>query len=100
MPFSPPSAEVLKALETAPNIYLVLSPDLYILTASDLYLQATENKREGIAGKQIFEAFPDNPDVPDADGMHNINASLREVIRTKKPHYMPIQRYDVPDLNN
>ncbi|MEB0276994.1 MULTISPECIES: ATP-binding protein [unclassified Mucilaginibacter] len=95
-----PPAEILKALETAPNIYLVLSPDLYILTASDLYFKATESTRKAIVGKHIFEAFPANPDLPDADGVQNINASLQEVLRTKKPHYMRIQRYDVPDISN
>ncbi|MBC7757763.1 MAG: PAS domain-containing protein [Phormidesmis sp. FL-bin-119] len=95
-----PSAETLKALETVPNMYLILSPDLYILTASDLYLQATETKREAITGKHIFDAFPADPNFPDADGVKNINASLQEVLRTKKPHHMPIQRYDVPDRNH
>jgi hypothetical protein len=92
------SPEILKALETAPNMYLVLSPELYIITASDLYLQATETTRESITGKHIFDAFPDNPDLPDGDdGVQNIKASLLEVLRTKRPHYMRIQRYDVPD---
>jgi len=95
-----PSPDTLRALETAPNIYLVLSPDLYILTASDYYLQSTETAREVIVGKHIFEAFPNNPDFPDGDGVPNINASLQEVLRTKKPHYMQVQRYDVPDSNN
>jgi PAS domain S-box-containing protein len=96
-----PPAEILKALETAPNMYLVLSPDLYIITASDAYLQATETIREKIAGRHIFEAFPDNPDLPDGDdGMQNIKASLQTVLRTKKPDYMRVQRYDVPDIKN
>ncbi|AMR30381.1 hypothetical protein A0256_02580 [Mucilaginibacter sp. PAMC 26640] len=81
-------------------MYLVLSPDLYIITASNLYLQAVSARREDITGKHIFEAFPDNPDLPDADGVQNINASLQEVLRTRKPHFMPIQRYDVPDIAN
>jgi hypothetical protein len=99
MPNTIPSAEVLKTLETAPNMYQVLSPELYILTASDSFLKATETKREVITGKHIVEAFPDNPDLPDGDdGMHNINASLQNVLRTKKPDYMRIQRYDVPDI--
>jgi two-component system sensor histidine kinase VicK len=96
-----PPAEILKALETAPNMYLVLSPDLYIITASDAYLQATETTRDMITGKHIFEAFPDNPDLPDGDdGMQNINTSLQNVLRTKKPDYMRVQRYDVPDVKN
>jgi PAS domain S-box-containing protein len=100
MPYEPPSRDTLKALETAPSMFLVLSPDLFILTASDLYLEATETKREHIAGKHIFEAFPDNPDLPVADGMQNINDSLQKVLRTKKPDHMRIQRYDVPDVKN
>jgi PAS domain S-box-containing protein len=95
-----PSHETLKALETVPNMYLVLSPELYILTASDLYLEATKTTRESILNKHIFEAFPDNPDHPEADGSQNINASLQEVLKTKRPHYMRIQRYDVPDVTS
>ncbi|WP_240315353.1 sensor histidine kinase [Mucilaginibacter pineti] len=87
-------------LQTAPNIYLVLSPELYILTASNLYLEATETTRETIVGKHIFEAFPENPELPDASGVKNINASLQEVLRTGKPHKMRIQRYDVPDIHH
>lgn len=95
-----PSVDTLRTLETAPSMFLVLSPTLYILTASDLYLEATQNKRAYLVGKHIFEAFPDNPELPDADGVKNINASLQEVLRTKKTHVMDIQRYDVPDIAN
>ena len=49
--------ETFKALEAAPNIYLVLSPDLIILTASNHHLEATQSRRKAIAGKHIFEAF-------------------------------------------
>jgi len=96
--YNPPSSATLKALETAPVAFLVLSPDLYILTASDLYLEATKTEREALRGRHIFDAFPDNPDLPEADGMKNINASLQEVLRTKKRHVMNFQRYDVPDI--
>src|ERR1700753_3580753 len=96
-----PSAETVKALETAPNLYLILSPELRIITASDAYLKATETNRETIRGKHIFEAFPDNPDLPDGDdGVQNINASLQTVLTTKKPDYMRVQRYDVSDIHN
>jgi two-component system sensor histidine kinase VicK len=98
--FKGPSSDTLKALETAPNMYLILSPNLYILTASNLYLQAIETTRETIVGKHIFEAFPTNPDFPNTNGVQNINASLQEVLRTKQPHYMQVQRYDVPDVNH
>ena len=88
----------LKILETIPNSYLVVSPSLYIITASNKFLEATGTTREFLKGKHIFDAFPDNPDLPDAYGMKNINASLQEVLLTKLPHFMDIQRYDVPDI--
>jgi len=92
--------ESLKILETIPNSYLVVSASLFIITASNKFLEATGTTREFLRGKHIFEAFPDNPDLPDADGMKNINASLQEVLRTKQPHFMDIQRYDVPDMRH
>ena len=95
-----PSPETLRTLERVPEMYLILSPELYILAASVLYLEATETKKEDLIGKHIFEAFPDNPAHPEADGMKNINASLQRVLRSKKPDYMPVQRYDVPDIKN
>lgn len=95
-----PAQATLKALETSPAMFLILSPEFKILTASDLYLQAIDAKREELVGKYIFDAFPNNPDYPEADGMKNIHASLLEVLRTKKPHHMLLQRYDVPDRSN
>lgn len=92
-----PAQATLRALETSPAMFLILSPDLNILTASDLYLQAIDTKREELVGKYIFDAFPDNPAYPEADGVKNIHASLLEVLNTKKPHHLPLQRYDVPD---
>ncbi len=92
-----PSADVLKVFETVPNMYLILSPDLHILTASDLYLEATQTTREKLMGRHIFEAFPDNPATPEADGVKNIHASLQRVLATRKPDQMPVQHYDVPD---
>jgi len=91
-----PSAEVLSVFETVPNMYLILSPDLTILTASNLYLEATLTTREKLVGRHIFEAFPDNPDNPNADGIKNIHASLQRVLTTCKPDQMPVQHYDIP----
>ncbi len=87
---------VLKAFETVPDLYLILSPDLIILTASDAYLKATLTTRETIRGKYLFEAFPDNPATPAARATGNLHASLRQVISTKEPHQMALQHYDVP----
>ncbi|WP_342648435.1 ATP-binding protein [Mucilaginibacter sp. CSA2-8R] len=91
------SADTIRALETIPGQYLILSPDLHIITASEQFLHSAGTTREAITGKYIFDAFPANPAASNADGVRNIAASLQEVIHTRKPHYMSVQRYDVPD---
>ncbi|MBC7758632.1 MAG: PAS domain-containing protein, partial [Phormidesmis sp. FL-bin-119] len=91
------SADTLKTFEKIPVSIAVLSPDLQILTASDLYLKESETELEKIRGRNIFEVFPDNPNTPEAKGIHNVNHSLQTVLRTKVPHRMEVQRYDIPN---
>src|SRR5687767_7603529 len=81
--------------ESVPGLYLVLQPDLRIVAASDTYLAATMTDRDSIIGKHLFEVFPDNPDDPAATGERNLRASLDTVLRTGKPHTMPVQKYDI-----
>ncbi|GAB3290459.1 sensor histidine kinase [Hymenobacter tenuis] len=87
----------LQALETVPDSYLVVSPELFILTASNAYLVNTLTRREQLVGRYIFDAFPDNPAVPEANAVRNLRASLEQVLATGQPHQMPLQHYDVPD---
>ena len=85
-----------KALfESAPGLYLVLSPDLTIVGASDAYLDATMTTRDAIAGKNLFDVFPDNPDDPEATGVSNLRSSLKSVLTNRKAHTMAVQKYDI-----
>jgi hypothetical protein len=87
-------------IETAPDanrLYLVLDRDFRILRASAEYLHATLLWREEIGSRNIFDVFPDNPHNPTADGVRNLKASLCEAVRSRRPHRMPEQRYDVRD---
>ncbi len=77
-----------------PGLYLVLSPDFIILEASEAYLQSTLKDRS-IIGKYLFDAFPDNPDLPQANGVLNLKQSLEYARDNRVPHKMAPQRYDV-----
>jgi signal transduction histidine kinase/CheY-like chemotaxis protein len=81
--------------EAAPGLYLVLDPELRIVAASDAYLDATMTRREEIAGRAIFDVFPDNPEDPEATGVSNLSASLELVRRRRVPDTMAIQKYDI-----
>lgn len=77
------------------HAYLLLSPDLRIIDANRAYLSATMTDREALAGRHMFDAFPDNPSDPAADGTRNLGASLERVLATRTPDAMALQRYDI-----
>ncbi len=75
---------------------LLLDTSLTIVAASDPYLKITMTRREAIVGRYLFEVFPDNPDFSHADGVAQLRQSLFKVMKTRLPHDMAIQRYDIP----
>ncbi len=84
-----------RVFDALPGLYLLLDPQLRIVGVSDAYLRATMRMREKLVGLGIFEAFPDNPDDPQADGTRNLRASLERVLATNKADEMALQRYDI-----
>lgn len=79
--------------------FLVIDPrpGLRIVEANDAYCAATMTARRGIAGEKLFDAFPENPDTRDADGVSNLYVSLQKAAQSGEPHAMAVQRYDVRD---
>jgi PAS domain S-box-containing protein len=81
--------------ESWPGAYLVLDPELVVIAASDAHLAASMTRRSDVMGKHIFEAFPDNPDDPESDGVARLRASLDRVRQHKVADTMPVQQYDI-----
>lgn len=81
--------------ESATSLFLVLTPDLRIVAVSDQYLEATMRRREDLVGLHLFEAFPDNPDDPNATGEKNLSASLARVLKNRVADRMADQKYDI-----
>ena len=79
-----------------PSPYLVLAPDLVIVDVNHAYLRATGRSRDDLLGRYLFDAFPDNPADPDADGVRNLGASLGRVLATGRADTMAVQKYDIP----
>ncbi len=78
---------------------LVMTPDFIIAGANDPYAMATGVAQEAMAGRNLFEVFPDNPNDPDADGVKNLTASLKRARALTRHDVMKLQRYDVRDKN-
>ena len=89
------SARLFRA---SPTPFLVLAPDsprFTITEVNDAYLTATMRTREGLIGRALFDAFPDDPSDLDADGVTNMRASLERVLATREPDAMPTLKYDI-----
>jgi PAS domain-containing protein len=82
-----------------PYMLLDPAPGLRIVDVNEAYARATLTKRDEVVGRSLFDIFPDNPDDALADGVTNLYASLRTVVKTGQPHAMAVQRYDIRDLN-
>ena len=80
----------------SPNLIVRAEPPYVIVAANDAYLAATITTRERIVGRPIFDAFPDNPNDPEATGVRRVRESIEHVIAHRESHTMAVQRYDVP----
>lgn len=77
---------------------LVVDESLEIHAANPAYLAATGRRSEELLGRKMFDAFPDNPADPAADGVAKLGASFEHVFREAATHRMTLQRYDIPGL--
>jgi diguanylate cyclase (GGDEF)-like protein/PAS domain S-box-containing protein len=95
---SSPSAglDFYAIFDAAPTPYLILTPALVIAAVNEAYLQVTERRREEIIGHCIFDAFPDNPNDPGANGVEKLRKSLERVLSYRVRDTMGVQRYDIP----
>ncbi|AQZ62237.1 hypothetical protein BKM31_12865 [[Actinomadura] parvosata subsp. kistnae] len=84
-----------RLFDALPSPYLIMTADFTIVTINQAYAEATMTDREAVAGRPMFEVFPDNPDDPDADGVRNLRRSLQTVVDSGRPDALALQRYDI-----
>ena len=91
--------QFMPEFEASQHPYMLLdpAPGLHIVDINDAYARATFTCRSDVVGRSLFDIFPDNPDDALADGVSNLYASLRTVVKTGQPHAMAVQRYDIRD---
>src|SRR5712671_5622987 len=81
--------------ESAPGLFVAVKPDFTIVAASNAFLQATMTERSALAGLDILNVLPSDPDNPSSPGVRNLRASLCRVLEDKVPDVMAIQKCDV-----
>ena len=81
--------------QSLPRPTVLLDTDFVIRAVNKAYLTATTREADELVDVPMFDAFPDNPDDPDADGVANLNRSLERAARFRRPDHMIVQRYDI-----
>ncbi|MFC1458518.1 PAS domain S-box protein [Microvirga arabica] len=77
----------------SPNPYVLLDLSLNIVGVNDAYLKVTMREREDLVGRNMFEAFPSDPDTPSHRQLRN---SFEKVIREKLADHISIIEYAIP----
>lgn len=78
-----------------PGMCLVLDPGFTIIAQNAEHARATLSIAKDVVGKNLFAAFPDNPNHSAADGVATVRQSLLKVLKTRESDAMPVIRYDV-----
>ena len=68
-----------KLFESAPSYLIVVRPDFVIMTVSEEYLKAAKMNRKDIVGKNFFEVFSDNLELPYGKHTRAIRRSFEKV---------------------
>ncbi|MFC8922990.1 SpoIIE family protein phosphatase [Cellulosimicrobium sp. NPDC057127] len=89
-------ADFAAIFDALPTPYLVLDTDLRIVAANRAREDATGVPAREVVGRYLFDAFPDDPEDPDAQSTTLLRQSLERVIATGRPDVMPVQRYNIP----
>ncbi len=77
-----------------PGMCLMLDPSFNIVAQNAEHAKATLTTNAKVVGRWLFEAFPDNPEDWDANGVSAVRQSLLNVLKTRKPDTLPVIRYD------
>ena len=77
----------------SPNPYVLLDLSLAIVGMNDAYLQVTMREREDLIGRNMFDAFPSDPD---STSYRQLRGSLEKVVREKAADHLPLIEYAIP----
>jgi PAS domain S-box-containing protein len=86
--------EVFRAL---PGPMALLTPEGVILDVNDDFVETSGRSRAHLLGRNLFDAFPENPDDPGVLGPGQLRQSFEAVITSGERDTMRPLRYDVED---
>lgn len=79
--------------ESLQGLYMILDPAFRIITITDDYARATMTRREEVAGRLVFEVFPEHEGDKNTGAEPGLKASLDYVLANSTSHTMAVQPY-------
>lgn len=76
----------------SPNPYVIVDPDIVIVGMNDAYLATTMQSRDKLLGRNIFDAFPSDPES--ASG-RMLRQSFAKVLKTRQVDHLPLIPYPI-----
>jgi PAS domain-containing protein len=70
-------------------------PGLVIIDINAIFERQVGVRRDAVIGKPLFEAFPENPNVADANRVDAVYRALRATGETARPQTVPVRRFDI-----
>jgi PAS domain S-box-containing protein len=90
-----PQIDYTAVYRQLPIPVLLLTPEFAVADVNLVFEQTTGRTREELLGRNIFDAFPEDPKDPDSTVVRNSLASLRRVLATGEPDAQEFQRGDI-----
>jgi len=90
-----PQVDYAAVYRDLPVPVALLTPEFVMADMNAAYLQVAGRTREELLGRNVFEAFPDNPSDPSSTGARDVAESLSRVLATGEPDALSLQKYDV-----
>ena len=90
-----PQVDYAAVYRQLPIPVVLLTPEFVITDVNLAFLHSACRSREELLGRNIFDAFPDNPADLGATGVRSSIASLRRVLATGEADAMEFQKYDM-----
>ncbi|WIG97420.1 response regulator [Myxococcus sp. SDU36] len=84
--------------DVSPNPYMLLDRELRFVAANPAYLRVTASKLDELLGRNVFEAFPDDPSDPNNANLRQLRESFLRVLEKRAPDILALIAYRVPEL--
>src|SRR6056297_1551750 len=90
-----PYLSIFKAIPLPAILIRANAPDFTVENANDAYTGISGKSIEELAGKNLFDLFPNNPNNPNSCNIEELRKLLNEVVETGHEKSKNIQRCDI-----